>query len=338
MERRTLFALVTLLALLGAAGVAGAQTNDTEQDDDKHGHDKAQDARKDSSKGKSDDKRRDVEDDDRRGKNGHGKPEFAKKGDKWEFHNDQIAVWFHQTGSGKASPDLKVFVNGTDGNKSGYRVKLLSVYETDDANGSKSGKMNRINLAKSQDWNIQTQETNDSVTLTMVHAEAQGIITLVWHLNKSTAEVKFDTLIDNWRWADNATGHKLVLDMLVKGKNLKNETGAKVSVGDAGYITWATTADATYADGNTTTMNVRAIQKAGGDDDDDDDDDKDDDSSGTHLLLVFDGQSGYDALVYDPSFGVMSAGEPKPVTAVPGFGLIGLFVAGVAAIALRRRA
>lgn len=335
--QRTLFALLTALALIGAAGVASAQddeSNETDADDKgKRGHGD------DHPRGKSDDKGKeargergdDDEDDDKRHR---GKPEFAKKGEKWEFRNDQIAVWFHQTGSGKASPDLKVFVNGTDGNESGYRVKLLSLYETSDANGSKSGKTNRINLAKSQDWNIDTAETNDSLTLTMVHAEAQGVVTLVWHLNKTTAEVKFDTLVDNWQWADNATGHRLVLDMLVKGKNLRNETGARVSVGDAGYITWETSADATYADGNTSTLDVRAIQKRGGEEDDDDDADDDD---GTHLLLVFEGEGGYDSLVYDPSFGVMSSGEAKPVANVPGPGVFALALAGAAAVALRRR-
>lgn len=320
--RKTLAALLVMLLLLGASGAALAKEG---RDDDKSRD--ARDARDDR-----DDQ--DDRDDDAQEKRGKHKGDFARHGDRWVFRNDQVAVSFHQTGSGKAKPDLRVFLNGTDGEKSGYRVKLLQLYEAENGTLSREGGANRINLAKSQDWNVQTTETNGSLVLTMVHAEAQGIVTLVWRFDAASAAVKFDLKVDNWQWDGDAEGHRLVLDMLVLGHNLRNETGARVSVGDAGYITWATTASATYAANDTRTLNVTAHQKRALDDDGDASDD-DEDRDGTHLLLSFDGASGYSNLDYDPTFGVQSV-RANPVPG-PGVGLIALAAVATVVLVGRRR-
>lgn len=331
MDRRSLFALLTLFLLVGATGAAVAKSDDDAEDARGRGaDDDPGDDRREGREGRGNDDDDDDDDDDR--------VHFVHRGDRWLYHNDHVAVAFHQTGSGKASPDLRVFVNGTDGNATGYRVKLLRLYEAEGDDLSHSGRLNRINLAKAQDWHVQTTEANESLTLTMTHAEAQGIVTFVWRLNTTSAEVKFDMKVDGWQWAENATGHRLVLDMLVVGRDLRNATGANVTVEDAGYISWATTATASYGENDTRTIDVTAHQKRS--DDDDDDADDDDDGSGTHLLLVFDGAPGYAALDYDPTFGVQtqSSGVQERAT-VPGaaLGLVGLAVAAAAGLAGRTR-
>src|SRR5438067_2240851 len=177
---------------------------------------------------------------DGRGDDGdHGRLGFdAHGGDRFIFHNDQIAVWFH-AGHGKAKPDVRVVFNGTDDENAGYRVQILRLCEvTDDLRCQ--GNLPHVNLAKAEDWNVVKDQTNDSLTLTMTRAEAQAIVTLVWHLNTTSATVKFDLNVQNWRWAN--ASDKLMLDSLVLGRNLKNETGANVSVEDSGYIRWSSTA------------------------------------------------------------------------------------------------
>lgn len=283
----------------------------------------------DEEKGRSGDRGKGRDGDDARDADRHGKPAFAKRGDRWIFHNDQIAVWFN-AGKEKAKPDLRVAFNGTDDERAGYRVQILKLCEVPVNSSECSGKYPRVNLAKSDDWNVVTEETNESLKLTMVRAESQGIVTLVWYLNKTSAAVKFDLKVDNWRW-ENAS-NVLMLDMKVVGKNLKNATGANVTIEDSGYIGWAPTAQATYGVNDTRTLNVTAFMK-----DKDDHDDDDDRESGGHLLLVFHGAGGYKALDYDPVFGVMGASS-SPVGLVPALGVVaGLAVVAGAALVLRRK-
>ncbi len=317
MERRTILAILLTLALLGALlPIATADSDEDEREDSRDRSEKSRDGK-------------DRDDDEKGDKDRHGKPNFARSDKGHIFHNDQIAVYFKEGKNGKASPDIRVVVNGTDGNESGYRVKLLRLYESE--NGIEyRGSYNKMNLAKRDDWNVQTTEANDSLTLTMVRAESQGILTLTWHINTTSAEVKFDVGIQNWAWKTDATNHTIVLDMLIVGKNLRNETGARVSVGNAGYIAWETYADATYADGSTRTLNVTAHQKRSADNDDDEDDDGDD--RGAHLLLAFEGAPGYTTLDYDPTFGLQSSNVKT--TSVPGFTPVLIGLAAVAAVVL----
>lgn len=270
----------------------------------------------------------DKQGDDHGRRDGHG-PRFEKHGDRMIFHNDQIAVLFHQN-KNHAAPDLRVVFNqSADDEKAGYRVKILSLYEASRNDTGRS--LARINLARADDWNVQTVEGNGTMDLTMVRSEAQGIVTLVFHLDTLNSSVKFDVGVDNWRWA-NATDDVLILDMLVQGHDLRNETGAAVSVADAGYVRWAQSADATYGN-DTRAIGVSAFQ--GKVKDDDEKADKDDDKGG-HLYLVFNGTGGYSRLAYDPELGVQSSdaqtkGTPFVAPMVAVVGLAGL------ALALRRR-
>lgn len=317
MDRRLLFAILTAFLLaLGTAGLAVAKEG---KDDDR-----ADDDRREGMKGHEGDDERE----------GHHKPRHGTHGDKFLFQNDHVTVFFKQAGGGKAKPDLRIVFNGSeDDEKSGFRVKILRLYEAEADSTAYHGRLPHVGLAGAKDWNVQTEETNESLTLTMVRAEAQGIVTLVWHINTTSAEVKYDLKVDNWRWAANATGHRLVLDMLVIGKNLRNETGANVSVEDAGYISWATTADVAYPDGTTGAANVTAERKG-----DDDKEGKDEEGeTGAHLLLVFSAAPGYKGLSYDPTFGVQSSGtEARGVPAVGPVAVAGV-LAVAALVATRRR-
>ena len=318
--RKLLALLLGLAVLLGTAGPVLADDEDGDEKDDE----KKADA---SREGRGKDRDHEDEDDDRK-----GRPEWRKHDDKYLLHNDRIAVWFHANEE-KAKPDLRIAVNGTDGNVSGYRVKILRLYEAPPDDPLFKGSYNKINLAKSDDWNLDVEQTNDSITLTMVRAERQGIVTLVWRIDTHNATVKYDLKVDNWRWANES--HQLVLDMVVVGKNVRNETGASVSVEDAGYITWETTAQATYGANDTRTLSVQAYRKV--DDNDDGEDDEDEEKTKSHILLVFNGTGGYDSLDYDPTFGVASAGAET--RSVPGFApaLAAVALAGGALAAGRRR-
>jgi hypothetical protein len=317
MLRRTIFALIATFALV--VGVAGPALAD--KDDEKTG---ARDAAE--RQGKSDDS--DSDDGDR----SHGKRAgFGERGGKWVLHNDHIAVWFH-SGKDKAKPDLRIAFNTSEEDeKSGYRVKILRLYEAGANDTEYRGSMPHINLARADDWNIVTEQTNESLTLTMVLSDAQGIVTLVWHIDTASAHVKYDVKVDNWRWANE--GDRLVLDMMVVGKNLKNATGANVSVDDSGYISWETTAAATYADGTTGNLTVTPVKKTSKDEKDAEDADR-----GAHLLLVFDGKGGYKSLDYDPTFSVQDA-RTEAISSTPGVGTVALVATGfvVALFVARRR-
>jgi hypothetical protein len=259
--------------------------------------------------------------------------EFAHRGSNWLLHNDQIAVWFHQGPHGKAKPDLRVAWNGTDDEKAGYRVQILRLCETNESLQC-NGHMPRVNLAKADDWNVVTEQTNDSLTLTMVRAEAQAIVTLTWHLNTSSHVVKYDVQVENWKWAN--ASDVLVLDQVVLGHNLENATGASVNVKDSGYIAWASSAQATHGPNDTRSIPVDAKVKHLHEETDEDDDEKSE-TSGAHLLLVFNGTGGYQKLDYDPELGIASASATSVGVPAPGL-LAGLaVVAGAAALLGRRR-
>lgn len=312
MSTRTIFAMLAAAALLaGASGLAAAKDTETRSD--------------------RDDEREEREGKLLRGHDGPGKrAEFGARGDKWVFHNDQIAVWFH-AGKHKAKPDLRVAFNGSDDDeRSGYRVKILRLCEVPEGETDCKGHLPRINLAKADDWNVVTEEGNGTLTLRMVRAEAQGIVTLVWRLDTANATVKYDVQVENWRWAN--ASHRLALDMIVLGKNLRNATGANVTIEDSGYIAWETTAKATYADGSEGNLTVDAVKKGGKDDKDEDGD------SGARLVLVFNGTGGYRTLDYDPTLGVASRSSALAPTPGLAPALVVAVAFAAALVATRRRA
>lgn len=243
-----------------------------------------------------------------------------KHGNKWLVRNDAISVWFHTAKHGeKAKPHLKVFWTGEDGNKTGYEVKLISLFEVDASNESAPRTVNTFNLERSDDWNVQFTEAGDALTLRMTRAEAQGIVTLVWHLNSTSKEIKFDLLVSNWRWGDNATSHRLALDMKVESKGLRDVENGSAAL-DSGYVTWEDQAEATYADGSKANLTVAHSTYGEGD-------------RHQHIVLVFNGPGGYTDLVYDPSFGAYST-QSTQTSQVPGPAFVGTALALAAAVAV----
>lgn len=290
----------------------------------------------------------DEERDDRDKDDGKGKhAEFEKRGDKWLLVNDEISVWFHQTKSGKAKPMLKVFSTDEDGNVSGYKFKITKLCEVNASAESCEGAFNKMNLGRADNWNVQTTEDNESITIRMLLTDAQGIVGLVFHLDKNASSVKFDLTVANWRWegvagavsVPGASDHALLLEMQYEEKKDDDiaegdEDDGNVTVKD-GYVSWASNATATYGLNQTRTLNVSAFHQL-----DDDEDDEEDEKEGK-IALRFDGPGGYSAMEYDPTLGVASAGAGSPAPAswpIPAAGAVAAVAAvGVAAFGLVRR-
>ncbi|HVL49819.1 MAG TPA: hypothetical protein VM889_14785 [Candidatus Thermoplasmatota archaeon] len=263
------------------------------------------------------------------------KPRFGKHGDKFLLRNENISVWFHAA-KNHAKPQLKVFHTDADGNKTGYFVDIERVIEVD-ADASKGERVVRsLKLSRADDWNVRTIDGPDTLTVTMVRAEGQAIVKLVFHISKSAPSVKFDLEVENWRWAENAANHSLALVMLVHEKELKLRDGRSVEV-TGGLITWDPEAKATYADGSSANLTVRRIQAPATDEgDEDEDDDRERAARGKQrIVLLFEGApGGYEGLVYDPTFTVAStATKPVPIVGPA------LVIAAVAllAVVVRRR-
>jgi hypothetical protein len=237
-------------------------------------------------------------------------------------------VWFHAQKDGHAKPKLRVFQTGLDGSRTGYTVEIERVFEIR-GNDTSYRTISRMKLTDADDWNVKTSETSSTLTITMTRAEAQGIVTLIFHVSKLKPAVKFDVKIDNWRWGENASAHRLALSMKVHSKDLKKHGEAAVAV-PGGAIAWDTVASARYGPNSTKTLTVHRVAASA-------EDDKKDGAQ--RIVLVFGGApGGYSGLVYDPTFSVASA-EIAPVPGpAAGFVLVAVAAAAtVAAGSARRR-
>lgn len=268
------------------------------------------------------------------GKENKGKDAaYEKRGDKWVLANDGISVWFHQTGSGKAKPMLKVFSTDADGNVSGYQFKIKRLCEVNATAESCENAFARINLARADNWNTEVtrDDANETVTIRMTLTDAQGIVGLVFHLDTNASSVKFDVHVANWKWqgtsgalaVPGSSDHALLLEMTYEEKNKDDiaegdESDGNVTVKD-GYVSWAANGTATYAAGQTRTLNVTAFHAL---------DDEENEKEGK-IALRFDGPGGYSAMEYDPTLGVASASSGAP----PGGGSPVPALATVAAVA-----
>lgn len=305
-------ALVATALVLGSAGLALADSN------------------KDEARGKGEDRRgRGSGDDPPRDPHGPpGKPRFDRHGDdKWLLRNDHVSVWFHASKDGKAKPQLRVFHTSAHGNTSGYAVSIQRLVEFAPSEGNESeaglGRVvHAMNLARKDDWNVQTSETNDTLVVRMVRAEAQGVVTLVFHVSKASPAVKFDLHVNHWRWAENAPDHRLALVMVVHDRHVRASGEANATL-DGGYVSWARTASVAYPAGVTRLANVTSVVNEEGKD--------------GRIALVFEAPGGFDALEYDPEFGVLTTASSH-ARAVPAAPLLAaVTVAAAAGLALGRR-
>lgn len=263
---------------------------------------------------------------------GHGK-HFAKHPDKWVLQNDDITVWFHQ--GERSKPVLKVFRSTEDGNKSGFKLQLDELFEArrvapkagdaddtddegDDGDGPEFRRVrgHRINLHPAREWWTGVSNATDEVTVTMSHLFNQGNVTLVFHVPKNGSTVKFDVLVEDWKWADANNTLALRLKVLERGAEQEGDNATF----SGGFVSWAPSAQVTYPDGSTATIPVEGVVKNKGE--------------GARVLLLFNGTGGYTKLDYDPTIGVQSGSMSLVPAAGP---LAAMAAVGAAAVALRRR-
>ena len=260
-----------------------------------------------------------------------GKPTFTEeKGhggegqgqDKWALSNDQISIWFHEK-----KPMLKVFRTGEDGNKSGYMLKIQEIFETDSEGGRKAS----INLEKSrpQDWIVEERNETEGIAVSLsANLPQQGIysgvgdITLVFHVNATSAEVKFDLIIGYWAWTSaNPENAALNLKMLVVGETATKSADNRAEIGNKGHVKWESGAECTYGDGTNGALSVEAQVGQGTTN-------GSASASASHIILKFNGTGNYTALSYDPTLGVIGTNWNLII------GMVVLASAGIAAVAI----
>lgn len=262
---------------------------------------------------------------------------FEKHDDKWLLRNDNISLWFHQGGHSK--PALAVFRTGEDGNKSGFKLALETLCEVapaaardnasadladddEDDEGREGLPFHRVrghcvNLHPAREWWTSVTNGSGEMTVTMSHLFNQGNVTLVFHVPTGEGKVKFDLLVQDWKWA--SADNRLVLGLRVRERGAEAHGANATFAG--GFVAWASEANATYANGSQAVLPVQGFVKNHDD--------------GARILLLFNGTGGYTGLDYDPTIGIQSGS----MTAVPGAGALAVAVAVVAAaaVAARRR-
>lgn len=263
-----------------------------------------------------------------------GRPEWHDDDheNKWVLENGKISVWFQEK-----KPMLKIFKTGEDGNVSGYKVKIKEIFERD-VSGDEVASID-LEEARPSDWIIKTENETNGIKISMnanldQHDEDGGMadVTLIFHINTTSAEVKFDLLVNNWVWqSEDKNNATLALKMKVEteevdeekeGEENENEEGDhedKATVGAEGYIKWATTA---VADGKT--INVTSDLGK----------DNEDDEGETHITLIFNNSGGCTSLQYDPTFGVY--GGTSWIT-VAGIGIAAVVAIVAVAVLLRKK-
>ncbi len=328
-------------------------------------------------------------------------------------HNSKITIWFQGY-----KPVLHIFERNASGNSTGFTVAIKGVYELNSTNApvavlpmtrafpeiedAGNGPLN-YSSGVSVQYNNTTSIMNITFSLTanelrvmpllmnqntaqssdMVNwsnlVVGQASVQVIFHINATTAHVKFDFLVNQWTWLNN-TSDKLALNAVVAGhQTVRDSQGQEptdqgVTVGQSdssnqtessvattaspassvqrqddsvsivgqnflqlGYVSWGSEANATYANGTTTPVNVTMTMFSHGM--------TEDDYNYTSMLFVFNTPSGwntnYTKLVYDPTIGITLSSSSGLSSEVVALGAIAGVVAAVAAIGavivLRRR-
>ncbi len=215
----------------------------------------------------------------------------------------------------------------------------------------------------------QEQRTGDSGLMQPMRAVGPGSIAVTFHINESTAHVKFDLSVNKWTWLNN-TGDKLALVVAVTGHRTIEDnrgdapTSTGINVGDRGndsyrsadysqarednisvmqgsflklgFVSWGSTANATYSNHTTTPVNVTVKMFSHGIED----------AGMAHIWFVFNTPAGwntnYTKLSYDPVVGLSETASvlPSPGSVAGSVAAAGLIVlaaaVGTGAIILRR--
>lgn len=259
------------------------------------------------------------------------KHHFQMHHDKWVIRNDDLTIWFHH--GERSKPMLMVFRTGADGNKTGFKLVLDELFEAkpdtaradddgDDGDGPRFHRErgHRVNLHPAREWWTDVQNGTSEVTITMSHLFNQGNVTLVFHVPKASGPVKFDVLVQDWKWADVNNTLAMRLKVLERHAEKRDRNGEGEAAFPDGFVRWAKSATVTYPDGRTATIPVEGHVRAH--------------DEGARILLRFNGTGGYSKLDYDPTIGVMGQGsQPVPGPAA----LLAVAAVGVAALTLRRK-
>jgi hypothetical protein len=275
------------------------------------------------------------------------------------LRNDKITIWFQDNPAGRSKPVLRVVLTDDEGNKSGYRLELDSLCEVAeeskihtravirdaDENGSDEDDADDrmelawereaktefakvhdgcINLHPARDWDFDLQGTNETLLVTMSNSFRQGNVTLLFHLEKDDGQVKFDVKVDDWRWIN--TSDRLALKLRVLERGVADGEGEEKNnlTFSSGFVSWASTATATYPDGHSEELKVDARVRG--------------EDGHAKILLVFNGTGGYSSLDYDPTLGIQSS-QSNALSPVPSAaaGLIACTIALSAGLLARRR-
>ncbi len=208
------------------------------------------------------------------------------------------------------------------------------------------------------------QQTGESGLMHPMKAIGSGSIAVTFHINESTAHVKFDLSVNHWTWL-NSTGDKLALVVAVTGHQSIEDsqgdapTASGVNVSDRsndsnrssvqvpgghdsisvmqssflklGFVSWGSSATATYSNGTSTTANVTVKMFSHGIED----------AGMAHIWFVFSApvgwNSNYTELSYDPTVGLSGTASVLPsVSTVAAAGLMLLAAVGAGAIIVRR--
>ncbi len=184
------------------------------------------------------------------------------------------------------------------------------------------------------------QQAGDGGLMHPLKAIGPGSIAITFHINASTAHVKFDLSVSHWTWLNN-TGDKLAMVVAVTGHHEIEDsqgnvpTSAGVNAGDSngngnhganqpakqgdentisvmqgnfmklGFVSWGSEANATYGNGTTARANVTVKMFSHGIEND----------GMAHIWFIFSTPPGwntnYTKLSYDPTVGLVVNGAPS---------------------------
>lgn len=239
------------------------------------------------------------------------------------------------------------------------------------------GPMHLFNVSGGNDNNNAAIAAEDG-TMQPVHGIGQGSISVVFHVNESSAHVKFDLFVNKWTWFNN-TGDKLALAVAVVGHNIVRDaqgnepSSAGTQVGDnsqnnnnnqkdsavanangnsganqnnngndrinidqssfsaLGFISWGSSATATYSNGTSATVNVTAKMFNHGFEE----------AGMTHILFIFSTPAGwntnYSKLAYDPTVGLDSSMTTMGYTLIVGIAAAAILAGAAVILMIRRR-